>query len=72
MLQAAALWALARQTRLPTADNLALDADMILAAQAATLNSGDWGLPGARVIIATSNVVHLARFAPAQEWQTIS
>lgn len=37
MLQAAAFWAQARQTRLQTADNLILDADMSLAAQAATL-----------------------------------
>lgn len=72
MLQAAAFWAQARQTRLQTADNLTLDADMILAAQATTLNPASWLRPGAAVVIATSNVGHLARSAPAQEWSDIA
>lgn len=72
MLQAAAFWAEARRQRLQTADNLALDADMILAAQAATLDPAAWAMPEAEVVIATSNVSHLARFTRAQEWQTIT
>ena len=72
MQQAAAFWALARNTRRQTADNLALDTDMILAAQAATLDPAQWGLSGADVVIAPSNVGHLNRFANAQEWQDIS
>lgn len=71
LLQAADFWATARQAGLPTADRLALDADAILAAQAATLDPADWQRPGAAVVIATTNVGHLARFANAQLWQNI-
>lgn len=71
MQQAAAFWAQARQMRLPTAPDLALDADVILAAQAATLDPATWGLPGAEVIIATSNVGHLSRFTSVREWQDV-
>lgn len=65
MRQAAEFWAKARQQGQPTASDAALDADMILAAQAATL-----ALSG--VVIATTNVGHLAAFAPADLWQNIS
>jgi hypothetical protein len=71
LLQAAEFWAIARRTGMPTADRLALDADVILAAQAATLNPSDWGMPGARVVIATDNVGHLARFVDARHWRDI-
>jgi len=71
MQRAAEFWAQARRMRLPTAPDLALDAGMILAAQAATLNPEVWGLPDADVIIATSNVGHLSRFADAREWPDI-
>ncbi|CAA9581543.1 MAG: hypothetical protein AVDCRST_MAG88-3400, partial [uncultured Thermomicrobiales bacterium] len=71
LLQAADFWATARRTGLPTADRLALDADMILAAQAATVDTSAWGMLGADVIIATMNVGHLARFTSAMEWQDI-
>jgi predicted nucleic acid-binding protein len=64
MRQAAALWARARQQGQPTAPDPALDADVILAAQALTL-----GVP--QVVIATSNIGHLARFVPADLWQNI-
>ena len=64
MRQAAAFWAQARQQGQPTAGDKTLDADMILAGQAATL-----GVSG--VVIATTNVGHLARFAPAELWQQI-
>lgn len=66
------LWAQMRQTGLPTADRFALDADVILAAQARTLDTGFWEMPGAEVIIATSNVGHLARLAEARLWRDIS
>ena len=64
MRQAARFWARARQQGQPTAGDNTIDADMILAAQATMLN-----LPN--VVIATTNVGHLARFAPARLWQRI-
>ena len=75
-LRAAALWASARRQGIPTqgiptADRFALDADVILAAQAVTLNPGDWGQPNAAVVIATTNVGHLGRFANARLWRGI-
>jgi predicted nucleic acid-binding protein len=66
MLQAADLWAHARQQGQPTAPDLTLDADVILAAQALLLAQ-----QGEPVVIATTNVGHLARFVPAQLWQQI-
>ena len=65
MRQAAAFWAQARQQGQPTADDKSIDADVILAAQAATL--ADSG-----IVIATTNVKHLSRFVPADLWQNIS
>lgn len=65
MRQAALYWAQARQQGQPTAGDKTLDGDMILAAQATTLEVSD-------VIIATTNVGHLFRFAPAALWQDIS
>lgn len=67
MLQAAAYWAQLRQQGLPTADNAALDGDVILAAQAALL----LGI-GHSVVVATNNVGHLARLVPADLWQNIT
>ena len=64
MRQAAVFWAQARQQGRPTADDKALDGDMILAAQAMTLGATD-------VVIATTNVGHLSRFAPAALWLDI-
>jgi predicted nucleic acid-binding protein len=66
MLQAARFWASARQQGKPTAPDPALDGDVILAAQAALLGRG-----GDDVVIATTNVGHLSRFVPAQEWEHI-
>ncbi len=71
MLKAAEFWATVRQSGLPTADKAALDVDVILAAQAATLNPASWGAAGANVIVATVNVGHLSRFVTAQPWQAI-
>src|SRR5438552_1672480 len=57
MLQAANLRAHSRSIGLSTGDPKKLDIDVILAAQALTL-----AVPAADVIVATSNVAHLARF----------
>ncbi len=65
MRQAARFWAQAREQGQPTADDKALDGDVILAAQAVTLGVAD-------VVIATTNVGHLLRFAPAALWPDIS
>ncbi|UQA63311.1 PIN domain-containing protein [Polyangium aurulentum] len=64
MRHAAQLWAEARQQGRPTADPKALDADVILAAQALTLDA-------TAVIVATTNVAHLARFVQANAWREI-
>ena len=58
MRQAAAFWADARQRGQPTADDRALDGDVILAAQVATMES-------AAGIVATTNVGHLSRYVRA-------
>ncbi|HLO48451.1 MAG TPA: nuclease [Kamptonema sp.] len=67
MLQAAQFWADARKQGQPTANNQALDADVILAAQAFTIGS-----QGENTVIATTNVRHLTRFVPAQLWNEIT
>ena len=67
MLLAADFWAQARRTGQPTSPDLALDADVILAAQATLLEQSEHDT----VIIATTNVRHLARFATAQLWHDV-
>jgi predicted nucleic acid-binding protein len=66
MLQAAQFWAQMRKQGTPTADNKALDGDVILAAQAIDIQK-----EGHKVIIATTNVGHLSRLAEAKEWREI-
>jgi predicted nucleic acid-binding protein len=66
MLLAAEFWAQARRQGRPTTDDRALDGDVILAAQAVVLARG-----GDRVLIATTNVGHLGRFADARNWEEI-
>lgn len=66
MLLAAELWAEARKTGQPTADAKALDGDVILSAQARLLCN-----KAITVIVATTNVAHLARFITAFDWQSI-
>jgi hypothetical protein len=66
MRRAAEFWAQLRGQGTPTADDKALDGDVILAAQAALLSAqGD-------VVIATTNVGHLSRLVPADLWQNIT
>ncbi|MGL5943607.1 MAG: type II toxin-antitoxin system VapC family toxin [Waterburya sp.] len=65
---AAELWAEARNKGLPTADELSLDADIIICAQYQLLAAKH---PGRYVVIATTNVKHLSRFTEAQEWRNI-
>jgi predicted nucleic acid-binding protein len=62
MLKAAELWAMAWKSGLPTADPRELDCDVILAAQALSVNA----------IVATENIKHLARFVEARHWKDIS
>ncbi|MBX9582174.1 MAG: nucleic acid-binding protein [Gemmataceae bacterium] len=65
MLEAADLWATARQRGRPGAGPNDIDIDMILVAQAVVLN-----LPN--TVIATANAAHLAGFGPAVElWSNI-
>ncbi len=65
MLQAAQLWAQARQQGQPTAGDKTIDGDMILVGQAITL-----GIPN--IVIATTNLGHLSRFVAAELWQNIN
>ncbi len=67
MLRAAELWAEARMQGRPTADDKSLDGDIILAAQALLV-----GAESDEVMIATTNVAHLALFVDAQVWERIS
>jgi hypothetical protein len=66
MLRAAEYWAAARQQGTPTADDKALDGDVILAAQVTVFQSEE-----DRVVVATSNPSHLRLFVAAELWQNI-
>jgi predicted nucleic acid-binding protein len=67
MLRAAEFWATARKMGRQSADAAALDADMILVAQAGAL-----ARDGDDTVIATTNVRHLTLFAPARIWREIN
>jgi hypothetical protein len=60
------MWAQVRQQGKPTADDKALDGDVILAAQAILISSEEYP-----VIVATSNPKHLSLFVDARDWQNI-
>jgi predicted nucleic acid-binding protein len=62
MRDAAALWAEARNRGNPTAHDLALDGDVILAAQARALATEQ------PVLVATTNTKHLERYVDASLW----
>jgi hypothetical protein len=64
--RAAELWADMRRQGQPTADPHALDADVILAAQAQLTAA-----PDDTIVVATTNVGHLERLVPAQRWDEI-
>jgi predicted nucleic acid-binding protein len=68
MRKSAEFWADVRRRGLPTAGDQSLDADAILAAQAALIAG-----PGDTATVATANVSHLMRFPGihAQDWTTI-
>jgi predicted nucleic acid-binding protein len=67
MLASADLWAQMRNAGLPTAVDAALDGDVILCATARAA-----AVPDDDVVIATTNVRHLARMAPAKLWHEIT
>lgn len=62
MRKAAELWAEARKRGVPTAADVALDGDVILAAQALLI----------RGTVVTSNRRHLSRFVTAKDWPEIT
>ena len=64
MLKAAEFWAEIRKLGRPTAADHALDADVILAGQASSLENTN-------VVIASTNVRHLSRFVTTVEWRDI-
>jgi len=66
MLKAAELWAETRNRHRPTADDKALDGDVILAAQAILVADQE-----KQVVVATTNVGHLEWFIKAREWKDI-
>ncbi|ACB50578.1 hypothetical protein cce_1228 [Crocosphaera subtropica ATCC 51142] len=66
MLKAAELWAEVRKKGKPTADNKALDGDVILTAQAVLLQENDY-----EIIIVTSNIKHFSMFVDAREWKNV-
>ncbi|MCP3936689.1 MAG: type II toxin-antitoxin system VapC family toxin [Actinomycetia bacterium] len=68
MRDAAHLWAQARNGGYPTAHDAALDGDVLLAAQARDLHSET---PDERIVIATTNVVHLERYVEAAVWSEL-
>ena len=66
MRTAAQFWATARKRGRQAASDASLDADVILAAQAVSIATGE-----DRVVVATANVRHLAHFIDARRWQDI-
>jgi hypothetical protein len=64
LLEAAGLWAEARRGGYPTADEKAIDGDVIVAATAILV-----AREGFEVIVATENLGHLGRFVDARDWQ---
>ena len=67
MLCAADMWAQARNRGVATADARSLDGDVVMAAQVQTC-----GLPADEIIVATTNVRHIANYVAADVWRNIS
>lgn len=66
--EAAEIWAKSRLAGKPSADEKALDIDIIIAAHYQVLFQE---FPGRYVVISTKNIKHFKHFAEAQEWQNI-
>ncbi len=66
--KAASVWASSRSQGIPTADDKHLDVDIIICSQWQILKDE---FPGRYIVIATTNVKHLSRFAEAQAWRNI-
>lgn len=67
MVKAAEFWAMVRKQGVPTADDKALDGDVILAAQVFTFQQQC----NINVVVATTNTKHLSLFVPSMIWQNI-
>jgi hypothetical protein len=63
--EASTLWASARSQGIPTADHKSLDIDIIICSHWQRLTEE---FPGRYIVIATTNVKHLSRFAEAKNW----
>ena len=66
--KASEIWASARHQGIPTASSKSLDIDIIICSHWQQLKEE---FPGCYVVIATTNVKHLGRFAEAKTWQSI-
>jgi hypothetical protein len=68
LTKSASLWASARIQGMPTADNKTLDIDIIICTQWQMLKEE---FPSPYIVIATTNVKHLSRFASAKAWREV-
>jgi predicted nucleic acid-binding protein len=71
LVLASEFWALARHHHFQGSPDAALDADMILCAQASLLSDAEQADGRAAVLIATTTVKHLTHFADARLWRDI-
>ena len=66
--QASILWASACTQGIPTAEQKSLDIDIIICSHWQQLKEE---FPGCYIVIATTNIKHLSRFAEAKTWREI-
>lgn len=66
--KAAELWATARARNESTAHDASIDIDVILSAHAILLAGQD----GDYTVVATTNVRHIQRYTPADQWENIT
>ena len=71
MLRASVLWADARNRGVPTAEDCALDADVIFAAQVLESAAAN-GYAQGEYLVATENVRHISRYVDSAVWQEIA